>query len=87
MNLRELYPRVLPLKSNLSGNGNADKQLIVQTIGIKMNHVKHFKRSKQSAAFRKLFSPSHQIKASYVTGTKPFVQGYTWMIYKDKLQK
>ena len=50
-----------------------------------MKNLKHFTRSKQRAALRKLFSPQPD-KASYVTGTNILLRRYTG-IYKHLLSQ
>ena len=45
-------------------------------ISIKMKNFKTFYEAQKWAALRKLFTPSHQIKAFYVLGTNIFLRRY-----------
>ena len=69
---------------------NTEKLLNFEKFQLKWKIVKLFKRPKQTATFRNLFSlrlsPCHQIKSYYVFKTKIFLGRYT-KIYRNLLSK
>ena len=85
--LKRNLPTILLFKSKLSGklqHFNAidgsikmlKSMLIFQIFQLKWKFSKHFTSPEQQPGWRKLFSP-HQIKASYVSGSKIFERRFT----------